>query len=78
MTDRNKSREPVEIFCQVRQDDPSSKTLGIWAGEMEWKDGRERERWVFIPRSLIQQIEAKKDGMVITIPQWLAEDRRLV
>lgn len=64
----------VDIACAIRRDEPGRKAIAVADGSTEQVDGREREKWYWLPRS---QIEINPDGTV-TMPEWLARDKGLL
>lgn len=67
--------ELVDVTCQVRKDDPTKKAIAVADGTTETIDGREREKWFWLPRS---QIEVNAGDGTVTMPRWLAEEKGLV
>jgi len=69
----------VDIACAVRQDDPQKKAIAVADGTTEEiEGGRTREKWFWLPRSQIE-VEDQPDGTVIvTMPEWLAEEKGLI
>lgn len=64
----------VDIACKIRNDDPNRAAIAIADGTTEEVHGREREKWFWIPRSLV---EVNDDG-TITLPEWKAEELGLI
>jgi len=65
----------IDIACEIRRDDPSKKAIAVADGTTEkQEDGREREKWFWLPRALV---EINGDGAV-AMPEWLAIDKGLV
>ncbi len=54
-------KSPVEIFMEIVVDDDKYKSILVTDGINE----------VWLPRSQIE-IEYRKDGVQITLPEWLA------
>lgn len=69
----NAKSDLVEIACKVRSE--REKSIAIWDGELESIDGREREKWTWLPKS---QIEVDADAETVTMPEWLAVEKGLV
>jgi len=64
----------VDIACEIRSNNPAKKSIAIADGSTEAFEGREREKWFWLPRS---QVEINSDGTV-TMPEWLAVEKGLV
>jgi hypothetical protein len=74
MSDQARKSDLVDIACEVRRDRPGDKSIAVADGSRETVNGREREKWFFLPRA---EIEVNDDGTV-TMPEWLAYDRGLI
>lgn len=74
------SSQPVEVAVRVAQDKPGAASIAVTDGTTEQKDGKERPKWFWIPRSqLMQPLSPDRDGGVtLVIPEWLALDRGLI
>lgn len=64
----------IDIACEVRRDRPHQKAIAVADGSTEMKDGREREKWFWLPRT---EIEVNPNGTV-TMPEWLALEKGLI
>ena len=64
----------VDIACEVRRDDPAKPSLAVADGSTEEVNGREREKWFWLPRS---QVEINDNGTV-TMPEWLAIEKGFI
>ena len=79
MTSKEDSNALVDIACEFRQD--REKSIVVWAGEMEdvtderTGEIREREKWVFLPKSLAQY---DNDAKTVTMPEWMAVEKGLI
>lgn len=77
---KDNGRNPVDIACEIKQDNPDKKAIAIADGtEEQFTDNRTGEtrtrlKWFWLPRS---QTEINGDGTV-TIPEWLAVKQGLV
>jgi len=66
----------VDISCHIA--DEREKAVAIADGTMEkLDDGREREKWFWLPRSQIE-IDTSGKQPVVTMPEWLAKDKGLI
>lgn len=64
----------VDIACEVRRDRPGDKAIAIADGSRVVINGRDFEKWFWLPRS---EIEVNPDGTV-TMPEWLAHEKGLI
>lgn len=66
----------IDINCHIRRVRETS--IAIADGTTEYVNGREREKWFWLPQSQIS-IERHGDGTAtVTMPEWLAIERGLV
>lgn len=62
----------TDIACKVVME--RDKSIAVADGTTEQHEGREREKWFWLPKS---QVEVNDDGTV-TMPEWLAKERGLI
>lgn len=66
----------IDIACHVVQERDLS--IAVVDGTTETVNGRERQKWFFLPRSQIE-VELQRDGTaIVTLPYWLAVEKGLV
>lgn len=73
----------VDIACEIRMDRPGSKAIAIADGTTELAKGadgveRQRQKWFWLPRSLIEVETAPDGSAVVIMPEWLAVEKGLV
>lgn len=71
---RRGNSDLIDIACEVRRDQPGDKAIAVADGSTEMHEGREREKWFWLPRS---EIEVNPNGTV-TMPEWLALQKGLI
>lgn len=73
------SKTLTDISCIVRQ--MREKAIAVTDGTTEEHEGREREKWFWLPLS---QIEVDPSGyepgdeVTVTLPEWLAAEKGLI
>lgn len=65
----------VEIDCEVRVPESKNGACAIWLGKYEIKDGKQREKWHWIP---LQYCDPAEDGTSLLVKRWFAEKEGLV
>ena len=65
----------VDITCMIVSE--REKAVAITDGTTEEYNGRERQKWFWLPRSEIE-IESDGDAYIISMPDWLAMEKGLV
>ena len=70
--------ELVDIDCYLRRE--SEKAVAVADGSMmiDPKTKEEKEKWFWLPLSLIEIDRKKGDHVIVTMPRWLAEEKGLV
>ena len=58
MSDQARKSDLVDIACEVRRDRPGDKSIAVADGSRETVNGREREKWFFLPRAEIEKVVA--------------------
>lgn len=71
MSEARKS-DLIDIACEVRR--TTDHGIAIADGQMEVHNGREREKWTWVP---LAHVEVNSDG-TITMPEWLAQKAGLI
>lgn len=69
----------TDVSCTVRQ--IRDKAIAVADGTMTERDGREVEKWFFLPLSQIEVDPAEYevgDTVTVTLPEWLATDKGLI
>ena len=77
MTEARKS-DIVDISCMIVAE--REKAIAITDGTVEFRDGRERDKWFWLPRSYIE-IEPDVDKpllFIVSMPEWMATEKGLV
>lgn len=69
----------TDISCTVRQ--VREKAIAVADGTMTKREGREVEKWFFLPLSQIEvdpEEYAVGDTVTVTMPCWLAQEKELI
>jgi hypothetical protein len=72
---KRRQRPLTDIECQIREE--RENAIAIATGATHFFNGKEREKWFWLPRSLIE-IEPAGDKFIVTLPDWLARDKGLI
>lgn len=72
-------REPVEVIFLAKKAETPGAILYVLPHETQkFADGRPKPgREVWIPKSQIQDEDELDDGIVVTLPSWLADREEL-
>jgi len=69
----------IDVTLHYRQDNPAGTASAFWQGEYDTSaQGRKRERWIWLAKSLIEVVHMNDDVVEVTLPQWLAEQKELI
>lgn len=68
--------EVVDVECEIRSE--REKAIAVSIGEIETVDGRDREKWVWLPRSQIEVEIGEGKKVIVTLPEWLAREKELI
>ena len=69
----------TDISCQVRQ--IRDKAIAVADGTMTERDGREVERWFWLPKSAIEVDPSEYevgDTVTVTLPEALATEKEMI
>lgn len=70
----------VEVTLILKLDDPAKAAIAVWDGD--FISGTLKEKWIWLPRSLVSWEPVRgsiRGGEIeLTLPEWLAKDKGLI
>lgn len=74
----SKDAELCDVDCYFRRETEKGVAVADGTKFVDPKTKEHKEKWFWLPRSLIEIEQKKGDHVVITMPRWLAEEKGLV
>lgn len=66
----------IDIACHVVAE--RDLAIAIIDGTTEEVNGRERQKWFWLPRSQIEIEKQRAGSYIVTLPEWLALEKELI